>query len=65
MRSSATAPRQLHARRTIDSQAKKVAGLAEVGVPVGVCEEVEESQKVEQEDCEQNEEEGSVGLSAT
>ena len=66
MRSSTAAASQLHARRAIDGQAEKVARLAEIGVPVRVCEEVDESQQVEQENCEEDKEEGTlVSVSAT
>ena len=42
MRTSATAAGQFFAWRAVDGQAEEVAGLAEVGVPVAVCDEVDE-----------------------
>ena len=42
VRSSATASGQLLAWRAIDGQTEEVARLAEIGVPVAVCDEVDE-----------------------
>ena len=43
MWSSAAASGQLLAWRAVDSQTEEVARLTEIGVPVAVCDEVDES----------------------
>ena len=60
MRSSTAAASQFFAWRTVDGQAEEVAGLAKVGVPVAVCDKVDEGEQVEEEHCEQDEEETSL-----
>ena len=65
MRSSAAAAGQFLAGRAVDGQTEKVARLAEVSVPITVCDEVDKSQKVEEEDCEEDEEEAALVSSST
>lgn len=60
LRSSATNPSQFLAGWTVDGQAEQIARLADVGVPVAVRDEVDQCAQVEDEDCEEDDEEGTL-----
>ena len=57
--SSATACK-LFARRTVNGQAEEITRLAEVGVPVSMREEVDQSHEIEDEDCEEDHDESAL-----
>jgi len=56
MRASSATARELFAGRAVDGQAEEIARFAEIRVPLTVCEEVNQSYEVEDEDCEEDDE---------
>lgn len=60
MRTSAATSGQLLAWRAVDGQAEEIAWLAEVSIPVAVSDKVDESQAIEEENCEKDDDEGTL-----
>jgi hypothetical protein len=60
VRASTATARELLTGRTVDGQAEEIARLAEIRVPLSVCEEVDQSYEVEDEDCEEDDDESAL-----